>query len=163
VQGGVQLDETNFLSPTSTTTNTLTTIYSTVTASSIAYRVIGFVDIAYTSGTGYSVAPTLVQGKGGEALSALSSLGYGQTFQGVGRASGTTYYNTTGRPIFLYYQFNGGASFNGILNIGGVTLSSWGTGTSTNGLTYIATAVVPAGMPYSFSTNGTFSGASELR
>ncbi len=61
------------------------------------------------------------------------------------------------------YSFNGGASLNGIFTIGGVALESFGTGTSTNGLQYVATAIVPAGMSYSFSTNGTFSGAKELR
>jgi len=30
-------------------------------------------------------------------------------------------------------------------------------------LQYVATAIVPAGMSYSFSTNGSFSGAKELR
>ena len=103
LQGGVQLDETNFLSPTSTPTNTLTTIFSTITASNLAYRIVGFIDIVYVNGTGYSTAPTLVQGYGGQALSAMSSIGYGQTWvtngAGITRALGTTYYNSTGKPI----------------------------------------------------------------
>jgi hypothetical protein len=99
--GGVLLDETNFLTATNVVTNTLTTIYSTASTGAVAYRVVGFIDIAYTSGLGYSVAPQQVQGVGGQAFTAMSSLGYGQTWQNVtgSRANATTYYNTTGKPI----------------------------------------------------------------
>jgi hypothetical protein len=58
----------------------------------------------------------LVQGAGGQALSALSSAGFGQTYQSVSRVGGTTYYNTTGKPIKLLTQMVFGAG-------GGVTAS----------------------------------------
>jgi hypothetical protein len=163
LQGGVQLDETILLSPTSTPTNTLTTIYSTITASNLAYRVIGFVDVIYVSGSGYTTAPSLVQGTGGQALSALSSIGYSQTYQNVSRSNGTTYYNTTGRPITTYYAFSGGASLSGTFVVAGVTFPSFSPGSSTAGLQFIASAVIPPSASYVFSTNGSFVAALELR
>ena len=167
ISGGNQLDETNLISTTAEggagAADSASVIYSATARTSVAYRVIGFIDSTQATAGTWATAPSTIQGVGGQALTALSSLGFGQTWQGVGRANGTTYYNTTGKPIFLMYSFNGGASLNGIFTIGGVALESFGTGTSTNGLQYVATAIVPAGMSYSFSTNGSFSGAKELR
>jgi hypothetical protein len=150
LSGGVKLDETNFLSTTSTTLNTGTTIYSTVTASNLAYRVIGFIDIAYTSGTGYNVAPTLVQGYGGNALNSMASLGYGQTWQAVTRTGGTTYYNTTGKPILLNFCSGTGVS----VTIAG--LANFGGGTQ------VHTYIIPAGASYVLNATPTVN-TSELR
>jgi hypothetical protein len=150
LSGGVQLDETNFLSPTSTVTNTGTAIYSTITASNLAYRVIGFVDIAYTSGTGYSVAPTLVQGQGGQALGAMSSIGYSQTWSNVtgSRALGTTYYNTTGRPIMVYVR----CTITSVGNVAVLTINSAvnnvGGNAAANGYGSTTTGIVPPGQAY---------------
>ena len=166
LRGGVQLDETNFLSPTSTTTNTLTTIYSTATASNLAYRVIGFVDIAYTSGTGYSVAPTLVQGQGGQALASLDSLGYSQTWQTVTRTSGTTYYNTTGRPIFFTcYTAGSGAGTNITANINGTGAFIIGYCNLPSGTAVTeAHTIIPAGASYVITvSSGAITVATELR
>lgn len=164
LQGGVQLDETNFLSPTTTVTNTLTTIYSTITASNLAYRVIGFVDIAYTNGTGYSVAPTIVQGCGGQALSAMSSIGYGQTWQNPARSASTTYYNTTGKPIlFTVAGSLSGASGSITVTVNGVTASRpYWTGASWQG-PVTATAIIPPGASYSWAGSIGNSTISELR
>jgi len=155
LQGGVQLDETNFLSPTSTVTNTLTTIYSTISASNLAYRVVGFIDIVYVNGTGYSSAPTLVQGYGGQALSAMSSLGYGQTWQDLtaSRAIGTTYYNTTGKPIYLY--ITGAANTTGyfVMQINGVTVAT-SQQAYTNGTYLTLDIIVPPGVSYSAVVGG---------
>jgi len=161
LQGGVQLDETNFLSPTSTPTNTLTTIFSTITASSIAYRVIGFVDVIYVNGTGYSNAPTLVQGVGGEALSAMSSLGYSQTWQLVtgSRAIGTTYYNTTGRPIFVSIQFATSSSATATLTIAGVAALANSANAYYNGLF----GVVPPSATYVLTGASSLTAWAELR
>jgi hypothetical protein len=100
--GGLQLDETNLI--TTTTINSGSTSnnvwYSTsIISAASPYRIVGRVDATWTSGTGWS-SPTLVQPVGvGEALAGLSSLGYGQTWKSVTRTAGTTYYNTTGKPI----------------------------------------------------------------
>lgn len=97
--GGVQLDETNLLSATTTAT-TATAIGAGVAITSKAYRVIGFVDATFTTATGWG-SLVLVQGVGGQALTAMSSLGYGQKWTDVtgSRALSTLYYNTTGKPI----------------------------------------------------------------
>jgi len=158
--GGVQLDETNFLSPTATTTNTLTTIYSTITASSLAYRVIGFLDLVYVNGTGYTTGPTLVQGVGGQALTSLSSLGYGQTWQNVqaSRAFGTTYYNTTGKPIVAHIT----GSFVQITGtVNGITAGfSNNTATSTNNYIWL---IIPPGASYVATSGGSLQNWTELR
>lgn len=99
--GGNQLDETNLITTTTigTGSDSNNVIYSTTGRTSVAYRVIGFIDITEATAGTWATAPTLVQGCGGQALAALSSLGYGQTWQVVTRTSGTTYYNTTGKPL----------------------------------------------------------------
>lgn len=159
LRGGVQLDETNFLSPTSTPTNTLTTIFSTITASNIAYRVIGFVDVIYVNGTGYSTAPTLVQGVGGQALTAMSSLGYSQTWQAVTRAAGTTYYNTTGRPIAWRYSITtaGSGQAVGTVTVNGISYAdNWQV---TSSYTVGTIVIVPPGGSYSFAIGGAAGGS----
>lgn len=99
--GGVSLDETGLINTTaisaSSTANNV--FYSTTARSNQPYRVVGAVDVVNTAGAWGN--PTLVQPYGGNALAAMSSLGYGQTWQSVTRSAGTTYYNTTGRPILL--------------------------------------------------------------
>lgn len=101
--GGNNLDETTLISTTaiSTSADSSNVIYSTTARTNVAFRVVGFIDISEATAGTWATAPTLVQGTGGQALAALSSLGYGQTWQSVSgsRAVGTTYYNTTGRPI----------------------------------------------------------------
>lgn len=101
--GGLNLDETTLISTTaiSGTANSAGTIYSTMARSNVPFRVVGFVDITEASAGTWATAPTVVQGQGGQALAAMQSVGYGQTWQSVvgSRAMSTTYYNTTGRPI----------------------------------------------------------------
>jgi hypothetical protein len=109
----------------------------------------------FTDGTGWS-APTLVQGVGGQALTAMSSLGYGQTWQNVfgSRTSGTTYYNTTGKPITVAVSDQ---TFITNFTVNGITIAATA---STN--VAFATAVVPAGGSYS-CTAGTLTRWLELR
>lgn len=103
--GGLNLDETTLISTTaiSGTANSASTIYSTTARSNVPFRVVGFIDITEATAGTWATAPTTIQGQGGQALAALQSLGYGQTWQsftvGSQRALDTTYYNTTGRPI----------------------------------------------------------------
>lgn len=103
----------------------------------------------------YAPKGSVIQGQEGQAL---SSLGYGQTWQDVtaSRAFRTTYYNTTGRPIFVAVQ-----DFAVISGAVGVAITVSGTQvTLTNvggsgGTSYqTATAIVPPGASYSaISTN----------
>lgn len=103
IAGGNQLDETNLISTTAEggagAADSNNVIYSTTARSSVPYRVVGFIDSTQTTAGTWASAPTTIQGVGGQALTALSSIGYGQTWQSVVRSSGTTYYNTTGKPI----------------------------------------------------------------
>lgn len=102
--GGLSLDETGLISTTaiSASATAANVIYSTTARANVPFRVVGFLDITEATAGTWASAPTLVQGVGGQALAALSSLGYQQwTTQTGTRAIGTTYYNTTGRPIFV--------------------------------------------------------------
>lgn len=148
IAGGVNLDETNLLSPTtiSGASNSATVVYSSgAVAANSPYRVMGAVNAAFTDGTGWA-NPTLVQPFMGNALDAMQSLGYGQTWQNVtgSRAAGTTYYNTTGKPITV--KVVAGTSLGGV-TVGGVAVT---LGISANVIT--DTFIVPAGMPYSIVT-----------
>lgn len=105
ISGGTQLDETNLVSTSAEgglgAADSATVIYSTTARTSVAYRVIGFIDSTQATAGSWATAPSTIQGVGGQALSAMSSIGYGQTWQAPSRAIGTTYYNTTGKPIMV--------------------------------------------------------------
>jgi hypothetical protein len=100
--GGNDLTESGVISTTaiSAGSTSASVIYSTTARTNVAYRVVGYIDSTQaTAGTWVSTGN--IQGYGGQALAAMSSLGYGQTYQSFARVSGTTYYNVTGRPIAL--------------------------------------------------------------
>ena len=164
--GGLQLDEANLISPTtigagSTSANVIYSA-SSVSANS-PYRVVGFVDVIWTSGTGFTTL-TAFQGVGGQSLTALSSLGYSQSWQNLtgSRASGTTYYNTTGRPISVAVSASTTGSSNCSITVGGVVIQ--GSAYSTAGGQQAVTAIVPPNVGYSFtSSNGSINQWSELR
>ncbi|EEG10312.1 hypothetical protein [Pseudogulbenkiania ferrooxidans] len=103
--GGVNLDETTLISTTaiSAAAASASTIYSATARASVPFRVVGFIDITEAAAGTWATAPSTIQGQGGMSLASLSSLGYGQSWQNMtaSRAVGTTYYNTTGRPIAL--------------------------------------------------------------
>ena len=101
ISGGSLLDETTLITTTAAVAagNSATAYYSTTARTSVAYRVVGFVQSTQATAGTWATTPSTLQGYGGQALAAMSSLGYGQTWQTVTRSSGTTYYNTTGKPI----------------------------------------------------------------
>ena len=103
ISGGSDLSETGVISTTliAAASNSATLYYSTTARSSVAYRVVGYVESTQATAGTWATAPSTIQGYGGQAVAAMSSLGYGQTWQTVTRTSGTTYYNTTGKPIVL--------------------------------------------------------------
>ena len=163
--GGVSLDETGVIT-TAATATTATAIKAANVRTGVAYRVIGFIDATFTTATGWG-SLALIQGQGGEALSAMSSLGYGQTWQAVTRTSATTYYNTTGRPI----QFKGDVVSNsngtGALTVNGVSVGTMGGGYNSGGTQAYGGGgvVIPAGASYVWTISGSFasSQAYELR
>ena len=165
IAGANNLNETTLISTSAIAggSNSASTIYSTTARTSLAFRVIGYIESTQATAGTWATAPSTIQGYGGNALSAMSSIGYGQTYQNVGRSSGTTYYNTTGKPITTYYAFSGGASLTGVFVIAGVTLPSFSPGSTASGMQFVASAVVPPDASYVFTTNGSFVQALELR
>jgi hypothetical protein len=103
IAGGNDLTETGLISTTAEggggAADSASTIYSNTARSNVAYRVVGYIESTQATAGTWATAPSTIQGCGGQALTAMSSLGYSQTWQSVTRTSGTTYYNTTGRPI----------------------------------------------------------------
>jgi|694.fasta_scaffold31340_8 hypothetical protein len=110
IAGGNNLDETTLISTTalSVTADSNNVIYSTTARTSVPFRVVGYVESTQATAGTWATAPSTIQGAGGNALTAMSSLGYGQTWQNVtgSRAFGTTYYNTTGKPIQIAVSGN---------------------------------------------------------
>ena len=153
--GGNNLDETTLISTTalSTASDSANVIYSAVARTSVAFRVVGLIDITQASAGVWATAPTVVQGAGGQAFAAMSSIGYGQNWQTVTRTSGITYYNTTGKPITLTAQSVTGVA---TVVINGVTLTT--TIPAGGAFTY----VIPVKQSYSLSSSGGFV-ANELR
>lgn len=150
--GGVSLDETGVIT-TATAATLGTHIKAANVRTGVAYRVIGFVDATFTTATGWG-SLALVQGTGGQALAALSSLGYGQTWQNVtgSRSPSVNYYNTTGRPITVF-AYGAALSVGVVTNIAAIvsgTTLTIGIGASANG-SGSGSFVVPPGASYSYS------------
>ena len=168
ISGGTNLDETTLLSTTAIIagSNSASVVYSASAITSSPFRVVGtVVSTQATAGT-WATTPSLVQGYGGQALAAMSSLGYGQTWQNVAgsRSLGTTYYNTTGKPIQVNIQISGSAS-SGVasLSINGIAVGS--SGSTINVTSSFISGIVPPTGTYvaALSGSGSLSVWSELR
>lgn len=136
------------------------TLYSNSARTGVAYRVIGYVESTQTTAGTWASAPSTVQSIGGQALAGFNTLGFGQYWQVFtgSRTSGTTYYNTTGRPIVINVVM--GLSAGAAVTIGGISglggnLATSGTNRSLN------TFIVPAGSSYIYT--GSISDWFELR
>lgn len=162
ISGGNQLDETNLISTTAEggagAADSANVIYSTTARSSVAYRVIGLIRSTQTTAGTWATAPSTIQGQGGQALAAMSSLGYGQTPQNVSgsRALSTTYYNTTGKPIFVsvvtYAPSNVTAYHEITLTVNGVISDYCRQYFATETGSLNTQAIVPPGMSYSVAS-----------
>lgn len=84
---------------------------------------------------------------------AEGGIGIGQTWQDVlsSRALGTTYTNSTGKPIVMYASSTtiGASTGNFKMTIGGVDLPC--VYSSSSNTTWVGTAIVPVGATYSFN------------
>jgi hypothetical protein len=163
--GGVNLDETTLISTTAISSGATASnvVYSTTARSSVPFRVVGFVDITETTAGTWATAPSTIQGIGGQALAAMSSLGYGQTWQSVTRTSGTTYYNTTGRPItFSAWDdtSTNGQTIN--MTVNGVQVNKNMAGSAAANTTWVLT-IVPPGASYVVTCPAGTIVATELR
>jgi hypothetical protein len=107
ISGGTNLDETTLISTTaiSAAATSASVVYSTAAVTASPFRVVGYIESTQATAGTWATAPSTIQGQGGQALAAMSSLGYGQTWQNMtglgGRASGVTIYNTSGKPIVV--------------------------------------------------------------
>jgi hypothetical protein len=139
ISGGTDLTETGVISTTAEggagAADSATVVYSTTARTSVAYRVVGYVESTQATAGTWATAPSTIQGYGGQALSAMSSLGYSQTWQTVTRTSGVTYYNTTGRPIVFCCSVNLTQATTVVVN--GVTVFAPGAQPYITGLTTI--------------------------
>ena len=164
ISGGNNLDETTLISTTAEggagAADSANVIYSTTARTSLPFRVVGYVESTQATAGTWATAPSTIQGYGGQALAAMSSLGYSQTWQNVlsSRATTVVYYNTTGRPIAVTIGI--GSTGGGSYRIDGVQV----------GLLYAASGtigsqtffVVPPGSNYS-ATSANFGSWFELR
>ena len=168
LSGGVNLDETTLISTIaiSGSSNSSGAVYSNAARSNVPFRVVGYIDITEATAGTWATAHTAIQGCGGQALAALSSLGYGQTVQNVAgsRAIATGYYNTTGRPIFVMVTLTSTVASTIQVTVNGISFyGSTGYGASQRDF---AAFIVPPGGSYSVGVdNGTGSVVSwvELR
>lgn len=158
IAGGTDLSETGLISTTAEggagAADSATVIYSTTARTSVAYRVIGIIRSTQATAGTWATAPSLIQGAGGQALAAMSSLGYGQTWKNTTITSGVTYYNTLGKPKTIMYS---GVMTTASLSIGGVSIN---VGNTTQVVT--TTFIVPPGMSYVLTNAGESTGAQEL-
>lgn len=166
IAGGNNLDETTLITTTAEggagAADSASTIYSTTARSSVAFRVVGvIISTQATAGT-WNTAPSTIQGTGGQALTSMQSLGFGQTWQNVtgSRAAATNYYNTTGKPIVVIFVCSN-AGINVQINVNGTAISAFVTGLGQPGNGFF---IVPTGGSYSVSIGaGSFSTWYELR
>lgn len=152
ISGGSDLSETGVISTTliAAASNSATLYYSTTARTSVAYRVVGYVESTQATAGTWATAPSTIQGYGGQAVAAMSSLGYGQTWQNVtgSRVAGTTYYNTTGKPIIWSLNCNSSAGGTLVVNGVSVLIISTISGTIAGG----GTATIPVGASYSVAS-----------
>lgn len=161
IAGGVNLDETTLINTTAEggagAADSAAVIYSTTARTGVAFRVVGIFRSTQTTAGTWAQTPGLVQPIGGQALAAMSSLGYSQKWTDVlaSRAAGTTYYNTTGRPIGISIWCNNVATTGGTgyqLFINGVITHqnlSPGAGLASNNSSAGGFFLIPPGASYS--------------
>jgi hypothetical protein len=154
ISGGTDLTETGLISTTaiSSGSTSASTVYSTTARTSVAYRVIGYIESTQATAGTWATAPSTIQGYGGQALSAMSSLGYGQTWQTVSRSGATTYYNTTGRPIAVQASVTSNTAGDyPIITIGGIA-QYWSLMGGAGFIGAVA-GIVPPSVSYSITLN----------
>lgn len=166
--GGLNLDETTLINTVaiSAGATAANVIYSTTARTGVPFRVVGFVDSTQAAAGTWATAPSTIQGVGGQALAARSSLGYGQTWQDVtgSRVLGTTYTNTTGRPIVVSVMmyFASGANNSG-LKVNGADIQRFIGNNNAGGIGATVSAVVPNGGTYAVDSSAPITRWVELR
>ena len=133
-------------------------IYSTTARTAVPFRVVGVIESTQATAGTWVTAPSTIQGAGGNALTSMQSLGYGQTWQDVttSRAVNTTYYNTTGKPIYFHAeaQANTVGQLSMSVTINGVVVSTDVFYTGATGYRSSENFIVPVGGAYSITLAG---------
>lgn len=153
--GGTNLTETGLVSTTaiSAAATSASVVYSTTARTSVAYRVIGYIESTQATAGTWATAPSTIQGEGGQALAALNTLGYGQTWQIVTRTAGTTYTNSTGKPIVLQVSAFCTTGSNIAIFCGGLTLATY-EGATASPIYGTISAIIPSGNAYGYTSTG---------
>lgn len=155
IAGGNNLNETTLINTTalSAGSTSANVIYSTTARTGVPFRVVGYIESTQATAGTWATAPSTVQGAGGNALASMGSVGYGQTWQVVTRTLGTTYYNTTGRPICLSVWASDGSAGNfAYISVNGITAAQQGIQVSNQ---YVGlTAIIPPSASYVVSVSG---------
>jgi len=164
LMGGNNLDETNLITTTALSSGSTANnvIYSTSARTSVPFRVVGYIESTQATAGTWATAPSKIQGEGGQAL-AMSSFGFGQTWQAVTRAVSTVYYNVTAKPIMLQITMTASGS-NGLnMTVGGVYIGGPSYNSTISGSSTFNT-IIPSGQSYSIgSLTGTIATCVELR
>lgn len=169
IAGGNNLDEATLISTTAEGgaggADSNDVIYSTTARTNVPFRVVGFVESTQATAGTWATAPSTIQGAGGNAVTAMSSIGYGQTWQNVSgsRSSGVTYYNTTGRPILISVAAGAALTSSVSISVNGVVAAYTQTADAGNNSTIGTTCVVPASASYVVTLQGAVTVWSELR
>ncbi len=158
IAGGNNLDESTLITTTAEggagAADSASTIYSTTARTSVAFRVVGVIISTQTTAGTWATAPSTIQGMGGQALNSMQSIGYGQTWQSVTHNAGTTYYNTTSRPIALMITIGAGSSGSEtiFITIGSSPSMYFIAGILVSGVVFGQnTTIIPPGASYSYS------------
>lgn len=160
LMGGNNLDETGLISTTaiSSGASSASTFYSTTARTNVPFRVIGYIELTQATAGTWANPPSIIQGNGGQAVSALAGFGFGQTAQNVigSRAIGTTYYNTTGKAITVIVASNQGSTgVNLAVSINGSAAAIFAQCVIPSGAAACAGSfIVPAGASYIVSQSG---------
>ena len=168
ISGGTNLTETGLISTTAEggagAADSASVVYSTTARTNLAYRVVGYIESTQATAGTWATAPSTIQGCGGQALTAMSSLGYGQVWTNVSasRAFSTTYYNTTGRPIALTINVSGANNLDATLTVNATAIQTISNVTG-GSLGAFLTAIITPGSSYSAAGSLTLGNWFELR
>jgi hypothetical protein len=167
IAGGTNLTATGLISTTaiSAGSTSASVVYSTTARTNVAYRVVGYVESTQATAGTWATAPSTVQGMGDEIAGALASIGYGQTPQDVtgSRVAGTTYYNTTGKPITVCITTTNSSTAASTMSVNGVAYANVGHNSVNQSIVFSSTFVIPVSASYAFSAGATIVQWSELR
>lgn len=152
--GGNDLSETGVISTTaigagSTSANVF---YSNAARTNLPYRVVRSITSTQVAAGAWASAPSHVQCAGGNALTSMASLGYGQTPQDVtaSRVLGVTYYNGPKPRLISCYGSQSSGGVSPIINVNGIGFY-FGAPSSSAGTSVSVSGVIPAGMSYSLT------------